>query len=316
MSSNDNVLRRLIVIAGATASGKSDVAMQIATESAIEIVCADARTIFRGLDIGTAKPSLEDQSLVKHHCLDIADPNETFNASAFATAARAAIETIPRDVLPLVVGGSGFYIKALIDGFSEGVEDVTPEIRAQVTKEFEELGKDVMYELLASVDAQAAALYSDRNPRRVQRALEYYRSTGNALSSTWGRQRNAAPFDVCFVALHRERDELRRRIEERCALMWQSGLLHEVEQLLDSGLDEHVQSLQTVGYKQAIDILRGRTSVEHAKQEMISATWQYAKRQLTWLRKEARYHWIAGSTNECVRDILRLFKHGESHGRG
>lgn len=316
MSRDENGLRRLIVIAGATASGKSEVAMQLAAVTPVEIVCADARTIYRGLDIGTAKPSASDQKLVKHHCLDIVDPQDSFTASAFAKVASVAIDSIPLDTLPVVVGGSGFYIKALIDGLSEGVEDVDPEIRAQLTKEFEERGKDAMYGELLRVDAQAAALYSDRNPRRVQRALEYFRATGNALSSTWERQRNAAPFDVCLIAVHRERDDLRRRIEERCTLMWEQGLLHETEQLLDVGIDEHAQSLQTVGYKQALDVLRDRTSIEHAQQEMITATWQYAKRQLTWFRKDLRYSWIAGNPNECVRDILRLFQNGESHGRG
>lgn len=315
MSKGNSGIRRLIVIAGATASGKSDVAMQLGKETPIEIVCADARTIYRGLDIGTAKPSLSDQGIVKHHCIDIREPDQSFTASAYATAARAAIASITHDVIPVIVGGSGFYIKALIDGLSEGVEDVDPDIRAQLTQEFEERGRDAMYELLASVDAQAAALYSDRNPRRVQRALEFYRATGKTLSSTWEQQRSAAEFDVCFFAVHRERDELRNRIEKRCSMMWQKGLLHETATLLDSGLDEHVQSLQTVGYKQAIDVLRGRTSMELAQQEMITATWQYAKRQLTWFRKDARYQWIAGNTNECARDILRLFNQEENRSR-
>ena len=316
MSSNENGHRRLIVLAGATASGKSDVAMHLGGKTPIEIVCADARTIYRGLDIGTAKPPPADLALVKHHLLDIVEPHQSYTASAYATAARSAIESIDINILPVIVGGSGFYIKALIDGLSEGVEEVDQEIRTQLTKEFEERGIEAMHEELATVDARAAAMYSDRNPRRVQRALEYHRATGKALSSAWEQQRNAAPYDVCFVAVHRERDELRRRIEDRCALMWRQGLLHETEQLLTSGLDEHVQSLQTVGYKQAIDVLRGRTSIELAQLEMITATWQYAKRQLTWFRKDARYQWVAGNTNECARDILRLFKHEENRGRG
>lgn len=306
MSNAVSAFRRIIVIAGPTASGKSDVAMQLSERLPIEIVCADARTIYRGLDIGTAKPSHEDQTRVKHHCLDIVGPEQSFTASMFSQAARLAIDSITQDVIPVVVGGSGFYIKALLDGLSEGVADVDEQIRQALTEEYELKGRDAMYDELVLCDPKAAALYADKNPRRVQRALEYFRATGDQLSSTWDRARKGSEYDVLYVAIHRERDDLRDRIARRCHRMWELGLLRETEALLSSGIHEQVQSLQTVGYKQAIDVLRSRREPEDAGQEMVHATWQYAKRQLTWFRKDQRYTWIDGASDRCADDILRM----------
>ena len=189
MSKNDSTMRAVIVIAGPTASGKSAVAMRLAQLADIEIVCADARTIFRGLDIGTAKPSKQDQQDVRHHCIDIVDPSEVFSARDFAIVARNAIDTIPLDRIPVIVGGSGFYIQALIDGLSSEGADVDPQIREQIQKDFDLLGRDLMYERLLQIDPPAARLYADKNPRRIQRALEYHMATGNLLSDSWNSPR-------------------------------------------------------------------------------------------------------------------------------
>jgi tRNA dimethylallyltransferase len=309
MNSPSRDRQKIIVIAGATASGKSDIAMSLANQLPIEIVCADARTVYRGLSIGTAKPSVEDQASVPHHCIDILDPDQIYTASTFSEDARIALASLQEGATGVVVGGSGFYIKALIDGLSEGIVDVPEEIRLALANEFESRGKDEMYDELMNIDARAAELYADKNPRRVQRALEYYRATGDLFSSTWDKPRCASEFDVVFVAVQRERDELRQRIADRCSMMWSKGLLRETEQLLESGIPVNAQSLQTVGYKQALDVLFGRSDIAAAQQEMITATWQYAKRQLTWFRKDTRYTWISGSAEQCVNDILQ--KHHE-----
>ncbi len=280
--------------------------MNLAKRLPIEIVCADARTVYRGLTIGTAKPSREDQAAVPHHCIDILDPNQIYTASTFAQDARRALSVIPTGSIGVVVGGSGFYIKALVDGLSEAVVDVPEEIRLALASEFASRGKDAMYGELLSIDQRAAALYSDKNPRRVQRALEYYRATGVQFSSTWDTPRSASEYDVMFVAVHRDREELRQRIASRCASMWDQGLLQETQDLVQSGVSTSAQSLQTVGYKQALDVLFGKSDIETAQQEMMHATWQYAKRQLTWFRKDARYRWISGSMEQCLNDILRM----------
>lgn len=304
--------RPIIVIAGPTASGKSDVAMHLARLMSIEIVCADARTIYRGLSIGTAKPSVHDRELVKHHCLDIADPKDPFSASVYAEVARAAIDAIPDELVPVVVGGSGFYIQALIDGLSRENSDVDARVRESLSREFEERGRDAMYEELVTVDPRAAELYADKNPRRVQRALEYYRTTGSRLSEMWNTPRDVSQYDALFVAIDRDRNDLRQRIEQRCQMMWDLGLLQETQTLLNSGISESAQSLQTVGYTQAIDVLAGRSSLQKAQSEMVTATWQYAKRQLTWLRRDDRYTWISGTTERCALDILQLHQERKS----
>jgi len=309
MSNHRGTGQKIIVLAGPTASGKSEIAMHVARSLPIEIVCADARTIYRGLTIGTAKPSHEDQVRVPHHCIDILEPDQTYTASMFATEAHRVLAGIPTGSIGVVVGGSGFYIKALIDGLSEGIVDTPDDVRIALTDEFASRGKEAMYDELMRVDQRAAEQYADKNPRRVQRALEYYRATGEKLSLTWEKPRCAGAYDVVFVAVHLERDELRQRIAERCAAMWDQGLLRETEQLLESGISLNAQSLQTVGYKQALDVLFGRSVLAVAQQEMFNATWQYAKRQLTWLRKDLRYTWISGSAEQCANDILQ--KHHE-----
>lgn len=305
MSKTGPVMRPVIVIAGPTASGKSAIAMHLAQLTNIEIVCADARTIYRGLDIGTAKPSKQDQIAVRHHCIDIIEPSDAFSARDFALAARRAIESIAQHSIPVIVGGSGFYIQALIDGLSSEGADVDPQVREEIQKEFDTLGRDVMYERLVDVDPPAARLYADKNPRRIQRALEYHRATGNRLSDTWNAPRDAASYEAIFLARELDNVTLRKRIEDRCHAMWNVGLLHETQLLLESGLEETSQSMQTVGYKQALDVLAGRMSLQAAQQDMIHATWQYAKRQRTWLRKDQRYRWISGTEQECALDILQ-----------
>lgn len=305
MSKTGQTLRPVIVIAGPTASGKSAIAVHLSRQLEIEIVCADARTIYRGLDIGTAKPSKQDQQAVRHHCIDIIEPADAFSARDFATAARRAVDSIPQQCVPVIVGGSGFYIQAMIDGLSSEGADIDQHVRDQIQQEFDTLGRDAMYERLVVVDPPAARLYADRNPRRIQRALEFHRATGGRLSDTWSAPRDQASYDAIYFARELDNVTLRQRIEDRCHAMWNMGLLHETQTLLECGLEETSQSMQTVGYKQALDVLAGRMSVEAAQQDMVHATWQYAKRQRTWLRKDQRYRWVSGTDHECALDILQ-----------
>lgn len=306
MNNATNGRRRVIIIAGATASGKSEVAMEIAKHLPVEIVCADSRTVYRGLDIGTAKPTMQDRHQVTHHCIDICEPTETYTAHRYAQDANNSIANIAVGVTPLIVGGSGFYISACVDGLSVTEIDVPEDTRLHLTHEFATRGKVEMYRQLQSVDNAAALLYSDMNPRRVQRALEFYRTTGRPISSTWTMQPRQAIYDAIFILVHREPDELRKRISTRCALMWEQGLLDETASIVQSGVPEQAQALQTVGYKQALDVLHGRKSLKDAQTEMITATWQYAKRQRTWFRKDERYALVSGTIDMCVTNILQL----------
>jgi tRNA dimethylallyltransferase len=300
-------MRRVIVIGGPTAAGKTDVSLALASLMRCEIICADARQLYRGLDIGTAKPPFEDRQRVGHHLFDVLDPMDHITAADYATHVRGVIEAMPDDVMPVVVGGSGLYICAAIDGFSPAVTDVSEDIRSELRIELETRGRDQLYQELEMVDPIAAQLYKDRNPRRVLRALEVYRSSGRPISELWNVKPVASGYDVLHIAIGSERQDLRRRIQRRSQQMWSMGLLGEVENLLSSGVSRDAQSMQSVGYREAADVLSGTISIDTAKERLETATWRYAKRQLTWFRRDLRYTWLESdpTTNAlAIRSLM------------
>lgn len=285
-------MRRVIVIGGPTAAGKTDTSLELARLIDCEIICADARQLYRGLNIGTAKPPAQDRERVLHHLFDVLDPMQQITAADYAVQVHHVIDELSTDVLPVLVGGSGLYIAAAMDGFSPAVMDVREEIRSELQNELETRGRDALYLELERVDPAAAKLYSDRNPRRVLRALEVFRSSGRPISELWNVKPESTKYDVLHVAIGCEREELRQRIHRRSEEMWSMGLLGEVEYLLSCGVSRQAQSMQSVGYRQAADVLDGTISIEAAKEHLETATWQYAKRQLTWFRRDLRYTWL------------------------
>ncbi len=302
----DNRQRKVLVIAGPTAAGKTAVSLALAAQYPIEIVCADSRQIYRGMDIGTAKPTQTEQNAVRHHCVNICEPGEVFNAWDYAVVARECIHGMSADVLPVVVGGSGLYIKAAFDGLSPAPPSI-PEIRAALEREFQENGIDILYAELMESDPIAAARYADKNPRRVMRALEVLRATGRALSLSWQEKHDAPAFTVTYTAITHPAHKLKERINERCRTMWISGLLRETETLLQRGISPHDQCMQTVGYKEAVAYLNNTYTEDEALNRMMISTWQYAKRQLTWFRKDTRYEWFEGDTEEVVHSMKKRF---------
>ena len=301
----DHAMRTVLLLCGPTAVGKSSVAMQLAQRLPVEIVCADARTVFRGLDVGTAKPTVEDRAAVVHHCLDIRDPHETYDAAQFMVDARAAIDGMSATILPLMVGGSGLYIAAALDGLSN-TAPVDPRVRAALQKRLAAEGRDAMYAELVEVDPRAAQRYADRNPVRVLRALEYYLSTGDPFSTTWDLPRNAAPYRIVRIGITRPRELLYEMINERCLRMWQHGLVEETQRLLDAGVDPNAQALHTVGYVEVIAYLQGRIDRATAIARMQQASRQYAKRQFTWFRADERITWVDASAADAIESILEL----------
>jgi tRNA dimethylallyltransferase len=299
--------RRVLLLCGPTAAGKSAVAMALAERMSIEIVAADARTVFRGLDVGTAKPSADDRRRVPHHCIDIRDPHETYDAAQYSIDARTAIDAMPSAALPVMVGGSGLYIQAALDGLSNTVP-VDPRVRAALQRRLAAEGRDALYEELLDVDPRAAERYADRNPVRVLRALEHYVSTGRPFSSTWDLPRNTAPYHVVRVGITRPREVLYAAIDERCVQMWKDGLVDETKRLLDAGVAPDAQALHTVGYIEVIEHLRGHIDAETALARMQQATRHYAKRQLTWFRKDERITWIEDDVATSVDRILSLLR--------
>lgn len=302
MKQLDNSKRHVVVIAGPTAAGKSGLAMELARTIPITIVCADARQAVRGMRIGTAAPSDADIACVPHVGFGVRDPEQAYSAAEYARYTHAVISQIPDDRLPVLVGGSGLYINATMDGFSENVVPTPDEIRQRVVDELDQLGRFGLYERLISVDPLAAERYSDMNPRRIQRALEYFYTTGVPLSSTWNTPKPPSAYHTTWLAVDQQDEVLRTLINDRCDRMWKDGLVEETQQLLDRGIESDAHILRTIGYAEAIDVLTHRSSIAEAKEHLRRSTWQYAKRQRTWFRRDTRYVWLQGSPLEmCTR---------------
>lgn len=299
-------MRRVVVIGGPTASGKTATSLALAAMTSCEIISADARQIYRGMDIGTAKPTIEERARVPHHLVDIRQPGKTYNAAQYALDVHTVIENIPPTSLPVVVGGSGLYIKAAFDGLSSPIGEVDESIRVALMCELDERGRDALYEELQRVDPESAEIYVDRNPRRITRALEVFRATGKPLSAYWKSQTETPLYDVLYVATNHERSILRSRIDLRCDWMWGSGLLDETRRLLDAGVDPECQALQTVGYREAIDVLQGASTLDQAKAQLKISTWHYAKRQLTWFMRDSRYQWFCNEPEVNASAILEM----------
>jgi tRNA dimethylallyltransferase len=305
MKLSDNSMRHVVVLAGPTAAGKSGLALELARTMPITIVCADARQAVRGMRIGTAAPTEEDYAEVPHVGFEMRDPEQEYSAADYARYTRLAIDGIPPDRLPIIVGGSGLYIQALIDGFSEDVVPTPQDIRRRVVEELDALGRVGFYKQLEEVDPIAAARYADMNPRRIQRALEYFYTTGTPISKTWNTPRQPSLYHTTWLAVDQPDETLRQMISSRCAYMWNSGLLEETQRLLDRGLDPDAHMLRTIGYSEAIDVLTGRCSLPEAQEHLVRSTWQYVRRQRTWFRRDERYIWLRGSRSEMVVEARR-----------
>lgn len=302
------VMRRVLVIGGPTAVGKTATSLHLAGMIPCEIICADARQLYRRLDIGTAKPTRAEQEAVPHHLFDVLEPQESINAAEYAQLARSVIDGVPESSIPILVGGSGLYISAALDGLSPEIEDVDEAIRSQLQVELLERGRDNLYDELCRVDPMAAERYHDKNPRRVTRALEVFRATGRPISELWAQPRQVPPYEVLYVGLTCERAELQRRIARRCVLMWQEGLLDEVKSLLESGVDLESRSMQSVGYRQVAEVIMGAGSLSDVKERLPILTWQYAKRQLTWFTRDLRYTWLSDEPRMNAQTIWSLLR--------
>lgn len=300
-------MRRVIVIAGPTASGKTATSMALATLIPCEVIIADARQIYTGMDIGTAKPTPEQRRIVAHHLVDIRHPSEAYNAAQYAADVHAVISKMPPEVIPVLVGGSGLYIKAALDGLSSPIGQIDVEIREQVQRDLDHYGRDTMYAELQRVDPIAANLYTDKNPRRITRALEVFRAHGRPLSSFWETSHSSAPYEVYYAGITADRAVLRQQIDARSEQMWNDGLLKETLTLLSDGVDVSCQSMQTVGYREAIAVITGVMTIEQAREQLKVSTWQYAKRQLTWFQRDSRYVWLSADPVANAESIFREF---------
>jgi len=283
---------KVIVICGATATGKSDIAIEVAQSIGAEIINADSMQLYKGMDIGTAKLSLDEQGGIPHHLLDILSVREDSTVAWYQELARRTISEIhSRNKHVVIVGGTGLYIKAILDDLN--FPDTNPVIRARLESEALEFGTDSLFARL-QVEDPAAALAIDRaNTRRVIRALEVIEITGKPFTANLPREDSSRYPDAMQFGLVMEREHLRERIDLRVDRMWEKGFVSEVDQLISEGILEGSTAQRAIGYSSLIAMRAGTMSEEEAKEETKRATRQYARRQETWFSRDARITWVA-----------------------
>jgi tRNA dimethylallyltransferase len=281
----------LAAIIGPTATGKTELSLALAGGLPVEVLVADSRQVYRGMDVGTAKVSPADRARVPHHLLDLIEPEEPFTVAQWAEQARALVPGIAgRDALPMLVGGTGLYVSALVDGLDFAAQPWSPEVRARLGEELETEGLAVLAARLAQLDPASAARTDLRNPRRVLRALERAELAGEHASYTV----RAAPWPgrLALLGLTRPLAVLDRRVGERAVAMFQGGLLDETRALLERGLDASVPALTGHGYAEAARHLAGEWSVEEAIAVTARRVRRYTRRQLSWFRRDRRIVWL------------------------
>jgi tRNA dimethylallyltransferase len=278
---------KLVIVLGPTAVGKSDVVLELAAELGGEIINADSQQVYRQMDIGTAKPSREQRNSIRHHVIDVVNPDQQFNVAMFRQLATASVNDIrTRRRQTLVCGGTGLYIKALTHGLFVGPAQ-DPAMRTALDAKAQEQGLSVLYEQLQRVDPSAGSWIHPNDRQRIIRALEIYQLTGKPLSA-WQQDHgfSESPFETLKIGLCRERPVLYDRIDQRCDRMIETGLIDEVKGLLDNGYSFALKPLQSVGYKHVGCFLDGRMALQEAVSLMKRDTRRLAKRQLSWFRSD------------------------------
>ena len=303
--------KKLLVIAGPTASGKTALSLLLAKQMNGEIVSADSMQIYRGMDVGTAKATPDEQAEVPHHMLDLLDPGENYSVSRYVEDASAVCDALlSRGKLPVVTGGTGLYIDALLAGRQfAGVSDADEDLREQLSQDYDRMGGEAMLQRLSAVDPDRAAKLAPTDRRRLIRALEVYELTGHTISEHDELTRTFPPaFEALYVVLdYDDRKALYARIDERVDRMCEEGLFEETQHLLDCGIPDSSTCMQAIGYRQAAMALRGELSREEAVALIKQATRRYAKRQLTWFRRHQEAIRLAPDrmTREAMAEIIR-----------
>lgn len=301
-------LSPLIAVLGPTGSGKSELALYLAKALGGEIVNCDSVQIYRGLEIGSAKLPPEQLRRIRHHLIDVIEPKDELTAGAYARLARQALEGIrERQKLPIVAGGTGFYLRALLDGLSPG-PGRDEELRGRLRR-IAERRPAALYHLLRRLDPASAARIHANDHQKLIRAIELSAVAGRPASTVQSAPRDALRrFAVLKLGLNPERALLYRKLDERAVAMFSSGLLEETSALIGTGVSRYSKALQSLGYKQAVQVLSGELSREAAIAECQTKTRQYAKRQMTWFRSEPGVHWLKGfGSQDLIQfEALRL----------
>jgi len=296
----------LVVIAGPTAVGKSDMAVELALRFNGEIISADSVQLYKYFNIGAAKLTKEEQKGIPHHLFDILEPDQAFSVADYQKLARQKIQEInDRGKLPFLVGGTGLYIQAVIDPYEFPETMGYEEIRKKLREIWSQGGKEELYQRLQKIDPVAAKRIHPNDFRRISRALEVYYLTGKPISSYINKEKKSL-YKLAMIGLTRKRTELYQRIEARVDKMFAEGLVEEVKSILDMGYEPTIKPLQSLGYKQVVEYLRGDCDLAEAIASTKKATRNYAKRQLTWFRKDDRIHWFSLSEEGTQQLLNRI----------
>lgn len=296
---------QVIVIAGPTCSGKTDLAISVAEKINSEIISADSRQVYKFLNIGTAKPSKAEQKKVKHNLIDLVSPDGDFNAGKFVEEAERIIARLhTEEKIPLVAGGTGLYIKSLIDGIINSV-DTNQELRDELLGKRKQFGNEYLYSELKRVDPKSADSMLPQNWKRVIRALEVYYISGKPIWQHFDEQKKNTNNQFFQFGISRERAVLYERIERRVDKMIENGLVDEVKLLLKKGYSKEVNALNTVGYKEIISYLENEISLERAVELIKRNTRRYAKRQITWFKADNRIDWISINNEYDISDASK-----------
>jgi len=285
-------MSKVIVICGATATGKSDIALDIAEQIGAEIINADSMQLYRGMDIGTAKLKVAERKNIAHHMLDVLDVTEDSTVAWYQERARRAIAEIHgRGLHAIIVGGTGLYIKSILDDLN--FPDTDPQVRANLEKLGEEFGAHYLFERLQELDPAAALAIDRANIRRIIRALEVIEITGKPFTANLPREDSSRFPDALQFGLVMDRENLRDRIDLRVDRMWQEGFVAEVDQLITQGILRGTTAQRALGYSQILAMRDGKLSEDEAKEETKRASRQYARRQETWFSRDQRIQWVA-----------------------
>lgn len=292
--------REPVFLAGPTAAGKSELAMLLAQRIEGEIISVDSMQVYRGLDIGTAKPSPEERQRIPHHLIDVADLTEAFDAARFVGLAREAVQHISkRGRVPILCGGTGLYFRAYLEGLGEA-PCADPRLRA----ELEKIPPALLLQELVEKDPQTFAVIDKQNSRRVIRAVEVIRLTGKPFSAQraeWSSREAVAP--KRFFVIRREAEDLKTRIDLRVDKMFHQGLVEETRALLSKGLEQNKHAMQAIGYRQVVEHFRGERSLPETVELIKIRTRQFAKRQMTWFKKQPGLQWLDWAPGSNIEEL-------------
>ena len=296
----------LVIIAGPTASGKTALSVNIAKALGGEIVSADSMQIYKYMNIGTAKPTEEEKQGIPHHMMDFLEPSVNFSVADYCEMAKKVIEDIDsRGKIPVMVGGTGLYIDSLAVGVDFGESDGDEDLRCELEALAEKEGNEAVHKILAEIDPETAEKYHPNNLRRIIRAIEVYKTQGVTVSEK-AKEEKTSPYDAVYFCIDWDREVLYDRINRRVDIMVEDGLLDELKDLLSRNIDPKCTAMQSIGYKEFYGYLNGEMTLGEALDTIKQSSRRYAKRQLTWFRRNKDIHWLKPET--ALADALEIIK--------